>query len=236
MMRKLTAAALLALLLPAPARATSPERAMKLDWTEPSRAVLQAAFPNVVAVNEFIQAVLPKPTDDNWLPLPLADQYMFADLNGDGRLELVVTRSDGGRFSSIVTVIAKGTEQFSIAEADDGGALDVPDLKDVIIDPDGTGPRALLLPRWLDIYPGAFPGPIFYDIYAYTAGRLVRADLRHAAYYRDVLLPRLAKQMAVVNTPAYDGPPAWRAAAFAAKKKAYDAMTEMLRTGRIPHK
>jgi hypothetical protein len=232
MMRKLTAAALLALLLPASARATLPAQAMKLDWTEPSRAALQAAFPNVAAVNEFIQAVLPKASDDN--PLPLADHYAFADLNGDGRLELIVTRSDGGRFFPTVTVITKGSLQFSAADAYDGGALDVPDLKDVIIDPDGTGRRALLLPRWLGLYPGAFPGPIFYDIYDYTGGRLVRADLRHAAYYRDVLLPRLAKAMAAVNTPAYDAPPAWRTADVAARQKAYTAISDMLRTGRMP--
>jgi hypothetical protein len=92
----------------------------------------------------------------------------------------------------------------------------VANLKDVIIDPDGTGRRALLLPRWLKYYPGAFPGPIFYDIYDYTAGRLIRADLRHPAYYHNVLLPRLAKEMAAISTPAYDGPPSWRVAAMAA--------------------
>jgi hypothetical protein len=190
MKRMTTTAALVCLALaPFAARASQISEARALPWTVSDEANLRRLLPDVGAVNRFIQAVLPKPTDDN--PAPLTNEYAFADLRGDGKVELVCSLSDGGRFFSGIAVIAKTASGFVYAKADDGGALDIPALDHVLVSADGRPGLELLLPRWLGVYPGAAPGPIVFDIYAYADGRLKRADTQFSDYYRKVLLPDL---------------------------------------------
>jgi hypothetical protein len=168
--------------------------ARALPWTVAGKPALVKQMPDVAAVNRFIQQVLPKPVDDN--PVPVTDAYTFADLHGDGKLELIFTLSDGSRFFSGIAVISKVPGGFAYAKADDGGALDIPDLDEVLISADGGPGKELLLPRWLGVNPGATPGPIVYDIYAYTDRELKKANLRYANYYRTVLFPKLEARIA----------------------------------------
>ena len=47
------------------ARAATIPEARTLAWIESDRAELQRTFPSLQAVNQFIQEVLPKATDEN---------------------------------------------------------------------------------------------------------------------------------------------------------------------------
>jgi hypothetical protein len=217
------------------AAAAPNDDAKKVDWVDRERDRLVSAFPTVAAVNAFIQSVLPPARDEN--PLPVASEFMVTDLNGDGSLQLMTNLSDGSRFFPTIIVISKTLGNFRVARAYDGGALDVPDLRDVVIDADGNGRHQLLLPRWLGgMYPGASPGPIVYDIFDYDYGQLKRANLRHAQYYRSTLLPRLASKLASLRAAPTTGHPDMdkhRLEEIAADQKAYSAMSDMLLTGWI---
>ncbi len=101
-----------------------------LSWTAGSKTALLRAFPDVPSVGALVEAVLPKSEDDD--PEPHVGEFTFADLQGDGKPELICTLSDGGRFFPTVLVISKRPEGFAAAQAYKVGALDVPGLAEVI--------------------------------------------------------------------------------------------------------
>lgn len=139
--------------------------------------------------------------------------------------------SDGGRFFSGIAVISKYADGFVYATADDGGALDIPDLDELLVSADGGPTHQLLLPRWLGVYPGAAPGPIDYDIYSYVVGKLVRADQQFACYYRNVLFPDLMAKIAALRVAAPSGNPgveARRESDIDAREKSIQAMLQTI--------
>jgi len=208
---------------------------LSAPWTVENRASLQRLLPDNQAVSKLLQNILPRESDES--SLPKTNEYTFADLRGDGALELICTLTDGGRFFPTVLVIEKGTSGFSYSSAYDGGAMDIPDLGEVIISADDGPQKQLLLPRWLGMYPGAWPAPIIYDIYKYSDGSLRRADLIYQSYYKNVLIPKLKGELAALlagskasQSEAND----YRSAEIAAREKALQAMVEMSKTGIVP--
>jgi hypothetical protein len=211
------------------------DRARALRWSVQNETAMQKIFHDIGVVNEFLRSVASGDGVDG--SPPLANAFTFADLLGDGHIELVCTISDGGQSFPTVLVVAKSGNGFTRTSAYTGGAMEVPDFDKILISADGGKQKQILLPRWLKGYPGAFPGPIVYDIYQYAYGKLKRADQQYAAYYRSVLLPKLAAQVASLRAAQPSGDVEndhQRIAKISALEESIEAMREMLRTGVVP--
>jgi len=211
------------------------DQARALRWYVQDETTLRQVFHDVGVVNEFLSSVASKDGVDG--SRPLANAFMFADLRGDGHIELICTISGGGQYFPTVLVVTKSGYGFTRASAYTGGAMDVPDFDKMLINADDGKQKQILLPRWLKGYPGAFPGPIVYDIYQYAYGQLKRADLQYAGYYRSALLPKLSAQVAALRATPSSGHAEIdrrRVAEIAALNEGIQAMREMLRSGIIP--
>jgi len=115
--------------------------------------------------------------------------------------------------------------------------MDVPDLKDVVVDVNGHGRMGLLIPRRLGSYKGAQPVPLVYDIYDFKKGQLREADLQFGGYYREKLLPRLRSKLnADLNLPksGYSDIDGKTDAEIATLRVGISAMDKMLTSGHIP--
>ncbi|HET9555312.1 MAG TPA: HEAT repeat domain-containing protein [Anaeromyxobacteraceae bacterium] len=117
--------------------------------------------------------------------------FRFADLLGDGHLELVATIDYSGRtfFNHVLVVRRNGPAMFAVQQIK---AFDVRSLDGRIVDVDGDGRQELVLPEALTPYlSGPVPQVRWVAIYRWTGTVYEDSSRSFTAYYSTSILPAL---------------------------------------------
>jgi hypothetical protein len=149
-----------------------------------------SASPNVAGAmwtHDAIAAFLASVTPDE--PVAVGD-FAFADLLGDGRLELVASVDYSGRnFFNTVVIVRRAGDAYSVQRLP---ALDVETLTGAIVDLNGDGKQELVLPEPLTPYLGAGePQAKWTAIYSLSGALYVENTAAFAAYYTSNTLATL---------------------------------------------
>jgi hypothetical protein len=124
----------------------------------------------------------------------------FADIDGDGKLELIATLDYSGRsFFSSVIVVKKGKAGFTYSVVHSNG-ISVLDLPSRLVDVNQDGRKELLVEQYMDQYEGAMRVPVETAIFEWTGDKFVEASDKFPGYYRSVVIPKLEKDLAEVKS------------------------------------
>jgi hypothetical protein len=111
-------------------------------------------------------------------------EYLFADLEATGQLDLICTVNFGGTaWNSTLLVISKSGDALELASIDSNGG-EIDNLPSLVVDLDHDGRREIEVRTLLHDYAGARPTPTFTHIYKFVAGRLYRADAEFPSFYK----------------------------------------------------
>jgi hypothetical protein len=175
-----TAAFGLVLAAGTPADATTIAAALKLDWSAANHARLQAEFPDAESVAQFVKEVVSRPDDYDHAKV---NEYRFADLQGNGQLELVCTLNFGGAgWNHTLLVVSRKGARF-VADTAESNGREIDDLSHRVADLNRDGRQELLVPTRLGDYRGARPTPEMIHIYKLVDARLYLADNEFPAFY-----------------------------------------------------
>lgn len=163
------------------ASATTLATASQLNWSTAGGARLQRAFPDVESVTQFIREVVNRPDEYDEARV---HEYRFADLRGDGQLELVCTLNFGGaEWNQTLLVVSRNGAEFVASTAESNGR-EIDDLQRRVVDLDHDGRNELLVPTLLGNYRGARPTAEMIHVYKLDGARLYLADNEFPGYYR----------------------------------------------------
>jgi hypothetical protein len=170
---------------------TAMETARTQPWEAQNVEAIKELFSDKSSVNLFIQEVYAERT--SIVVEPILCEHEITDMKDDGRIELVATLSEGGRFCNTIYVVENVNGAFKTYKIYGDGSIT--DLKSRIIDLHRDGLKQVLVPRFLAPYDGANPIPIIDDIYEWRGGVGFRkANASFKEYYRS-LLPRLQSEL-----------------------------------------
>ena len=121
--------------------------------------------------------------------------FKFADLLGDGNIELVATADVSGRafFGDLLIVRRTGSLTFSAQHI---AVLNLESLTDVVTDLNGDGKKEIIVPVALTPYlRGDFPEAKWTGIYTWTGSLYEEATSRFAEWYRSNVVPGLQQAL-----------------------------------------
>jgi hypothetical protein len=157
------------------------QQVSKLSWSADSPQRLQAAFPDAESVTRLVKEVAGKPDDFGQVQVK---EYLFADLEATGQLDLICTVNFGGTaWNSTLLVISKSGDALELASIDSNGG-EIDNLPSLVVDLDHDGRREIEVRTLLHEYARARPTPTFTHIYKFVAGRLYRADAEFPSFYK----------------------------------------------------
>lgn len=194
--------------------------ARSANWT--SASALNGLFKDKAVVKRFLNEV--NNAGDTSMPLFVVDvfDYRFVDLNGDGWLELVAVVG-GRRPSSGLEVVFQTPGGVPLPDplvtTYDGfvmrelAGFDIPDLNEVLRDLDGNGTYEIVIPRVLGGIAGAsHPQAKIPEVFAWKQDDYANVSARYPGFYRDEVLPRLERQLQMLETLPAAADPSDRAA------------------------
>lgn len=122
-------------------------------------------------------------------------EAMFADIDGDGQLELLATLDSSGRafFTSVITV-RKNKGKYTYSEAFSNG-ISIQDLPSRLVDLNHDGRKELLVKQYIDQYEGAMRAPVETVIFEWNGKKFVAASDKFPGYYRSVVIPKLQNEL-----------------------------------------
>jgi hypothetical protein len=187
--------------------------AASLKWEQQSIVELERALPDLDAVQAFAREVLAKEPgrdkDDLETDPPGLAGYKFADLKGDGGLELVCLLDYTGRMRPTeLMVVENQNGHFHTAFLNAGeGGLGIGEVKRVVRELKGDGRSEILIPYALEPFTSpVVPTAHLEHVYVYQAGVLVQSDSAFLDYYKREVLPHLREQLRSITEqkPALD--------------------------------
>jgi hypothetical protein len=187
-----------------------------INWT--STSALNAIFKDETDVkrflNEFVNAGVTSGPAFIGNVVANVYEYRFIDLNGDGWLELVALVGGDRPWTGLEIVfqtpggvplpdrLTTTYEGFVMREL---ARVDVSDLNEVLRDLDGDGTYEIVAPQPLGELVGASrPQAQIPEVFAWKDGNYVNVSARYPQFYRDEVLPRLERQLQVLE--ALPGP------------------------------
>ena len=158
------------------------------------------------------------------------------DLDGDGWLELVALVG-GGRLSTFLEVVFQTPNGVPPADrlvtTYDGFVIrelpgfDPADLNAVLRDLDRDGTYEIVMPQRLGGYAGAAnPQAAIPEVFSWKAADFANVSPRHPEFYRDEVLPRLERQLQMLEALPASADPSDRAARRAEREKYGREMAE----------
>jgi hypothetical protein len=126
--------------------------------------------------------------------------FRFADLAGDGRLELVATVDYSGReFFNSVFVVQKQSSAigYDVQEIE---AWNVQSLEGVIKDLNGDRKFELVIPMLLTPYLGARSYAVWRGVFAYAGHEFLEDDLKFLSYYKTEFMPEVDKEISELRS------------------------------------
>lgn len=120
--------------------------------------------------------------------------FAFADLLGDGRVELVASVDYSGRaFFNKILIIQQSGAGYSVQTLP---ALNVHELSEVLVDLNSDGNQELLIPTPLTPYlGGSFPQAKWITIYGWSGSIYLDRSEDFSGYYIESILPALQKAL-----------------------------------------
>ena len=155
--------------------------------------------------------------------------YRFVDLNGDSWFELAALVG-GGRPVTLLEIVSQtpgGVPPTDrLATTYDGFVIselpgaDVLDLNAVLRDLDGDGTYEIVMPQVLGEFEGASrPQARIPEVFAWKDGDYANVSAHYPAFYRDEVLPRLERQLQMLETLPAAADPSDRTARRAEREK-----------------
>jgi hypothetical protein len=184
-----------------PVGANPLQDASAMPWKLRNAAALQAAaFPSADRVAGFVKSVIIsdplRDTLDVESNSPAVMDYALVDLKGDGTIELVCRLDFSGRgLSYDLVAIARSPHGFHVALLESPGELGK--ISDTVLDINNDGKKEVLVSEALRAgRDRSTPVPHFTHVYRYEGGQFVQSDRQFKHYYRSIVLPLLASELA----------------------------------------
>lgn len=192
-------------------------QAQQIQWTADNASALQRLFNNARVVRTFLNEIAGE--GDAREPGMIGGdvkEYQFIDLNKDGRLELVALADVSGRgfYNNLEIVYSRPdapppidplTFEFRgfVLKNIDGFGVDT--LASTLKDLDGDGRFEFLVPEPLEQYQGAAkPVAVLPEVYRWNGHDYEKASARYPTYYRNVVLPRLERELRELDSISDD--------------------------------
>jgi len=169
-----------------------------VDWTVQNQKQLNDSSDLKRQSNNLLKQILP---NTDIAPIDVGEAA-FADIEGNGKLELVATGDWSGRaFYNNVFVVTKKNGKYSWTSVH-GNVFPGP-LPERLVDVDGDGRLELVLENYIDRYEGANRVPLETLIYSWQKDRFVENSDAFPFYYRDRVVPKLEQAWkTLANHPA----------------------------------
>jgi hypothetical protein len=201
--------------------------ASRVNWT--SASALEALFKDKSSVKRFLDEIANDGDTSGPEATPEVYEYRFVDLNRDGWLELVALVS-GGRLATFLDVVFQtpngAPPADRLATAHDGFVLqtlsgfDVGDLNAVIRDLDRDGTYEIVMPQLLGEYAGmANPQATIPEVFSWKGGDFAKVSPRYPEFYRDEVLPRIERQLQMLEALPATADPSDRSGRRAEREK-----------------
>ena len=181
--------------------------ARSTNWS--SARALNALFKDEASVKRFLNEVANDGDPSGLVSVLEVFEHRFVDLDGDGWLELVaLAGGDRPKLGlEVVFQTAGGVPPTDrLATTYDGfvirelGGFAVADLNEVLRDLDGDGTPEIVIPRALGkIVGAAFPQAQIPEVFAWKDGDYVDVSARYPKFYRNEVLPRLERQLQMLE-------------------------------------
>ena len=190
--------------------------ARSISWT--SASALNALFKDKADVKRFLNEFVNEGATSG--PEFVGDvvvhvyEYRFVDLNADGWLELVALVGGDRPSTGLVVVfqtpggapladrLTTTYEGFVMRELP---RVDVSDLNEVLRDLDGDGTVEIVAPQpFGEIVGAAFPQAQIPEVFAWKDGNYANVSARYPEFYRDEVLPRLERQLQMLEAGPLD--------------------------------
>ena len=152
-----------------------------------------ATLSGKAAVDAFLRAHAGEAYEDAVL-----GDFRVVDLDGDGRVELVISADFSGRrfFNHLIVFRAEGDRLVS----QDVEVWNLESLEGAIQDLDQDGRREILVRRDLTPYLGVHPLAAWTAVLRYDGGRLIDQSARFPRFYDERVLPELDRRLAASDT------------------------------------
>jgi hypothetical protein len=184
--------------------------ARSINWS--SASALKALFKDKAGVKRFLNEVANEGDPSGPTFVENVYEYRFVDVNADGWLELVALVG-GGRPSTGLEIVFQTPGGVPLTDrlttTYDGFVMrelvgfDVPDLNAVLRDLDGDGTYEIVMPQSLG-GEGASGGPRLPaeipEVFAWKQGDFANVSARYPEFYRNEVLPRLERQLQMLET------------------------------------
>jgi hypothetical protein len=189
------------------------QAANRVNWT--SAGALNALFKDKGTVKRFLNEVANAGDAIGIEAFAEVLDYRFVDLNRDGRLELVAV--EGGRrpaesleivFQTAVPPVDRLVTTYDGFVMTGVAGFGVGDLNEVLRDLDRDGAYEIVIPqKFGEIVGTSFPQTTIQEVFSWKDGDYVNVSARYPEFYRDEVLPRLERQLRVLEAlPATVGP------------------------------
>jgi hypothetical protein len=216
--------------------------ASRVNWT--SASALNALFKDKASVKRFLNEIANG--GDTSAPEFIAELYdhRFVDLNGDGWFELVALVG-GQRLSTALEVVFQtpggAPPADRLATTHDGFVMrelpgfDVGDLNAVLRDLDHDGTYKIVMPQLLGGFEGAArPQATIPEVFSWNGGDYAKVSARYPEFYRDEVLPRIERQLQMLEALPAAGDAVDRANRRAQREKYAREIAEARK--RVPQK
>jgi hypothetical protein len=181
--------------------------ARSTDWK--SARALNAVFNDKARVKRFLNEVANEGDRNGPTFVESVYEYRVVDLNADGWLELVALVG-GGRPTTGLAVVFQTSgglpptdrltstyEGFGIHELT---GFNVPALNDVLRDLDGDGTYEIVMPQYFGRLEGGWrPQAEIPEVFAWKQNDYANVSARYPKFYRDEVLPRLQRQLQMLE-------------------------------------
>lgn len=182
--------------------------ARSINWS--SASALNALFKDKASVKRFLNEVANESDPSGPTFVEKVYEYRFVDLNADGWLELV-SLVGGGRPSTGLEIVFQTPGGVPLTDrltsTYDGfvmrelARVDVSDLNAVLRDLDGDGTYEIVAPQPLGEVVGASrPQAQIPEVFTWKDDNYANVSARYPEFYRDEVLPRLERQLQMLET------------------------------------
>lgn len=142
------------------------------------------------------QALIKRLTPDGDITPPRVGEARFADVDHDGRLELLATVDFSGRDFFTTIVVVRNIDGRMDMKQVQGNGVSITRLADRLQDVDRDGKLELITEQYIDRYEGAEAAPKDVLVYRWRSGRFVEASEEFPEYYRTSVVPELRRKLA----------------------------------------